>query len=61
MKIINPANEEVIAELKEDTQSSVARKFNILKKGWRDWSGVPLQERIACIASFDKLLDSSKD
>lgn len=61
MKIINPANEEVIAELKEDTRESVQKKYTKLKSGWREWHAVPLKERVACIASFDKLLEKDKD
>ncbi|HUQ65520.1 MAG TPA: aldehyde dehydrogenase family protein [Flavitalea sp.] len=61
MKIINPANEETLAELKEDSRESVTRKFNSLKKGWRKWCEVPLKDRIACIARFDELLEKDKD
>jgi acyl-CoA reductase-like NAD-dependent aldehyde dehydrogenase len=61
MKIINPATEETIAELHEDTRASVTRKFNALKKGQRSWAQVPLKERIACIARFDELLEKDKD
>ncbi len=46
MKIINPANEEVIAELKEDTGESVSKKYAKLKNGFRNWMAVPLSERI---------------
>ena len=61
MKIINPANEETIAELKEDTHESVLRKFTTLKSGWHAWSEVPVKERVACIARFDQLLEKDKD
>ena len=61
MKIINPANEETIAELHEDTRESVTRKYNALKAGQREWAQVPLKDRIACIAKFDKLLEKDKD
>ena len=61
MKIINPANEETIAELHEDTRESVTRKYNALKAGQREWVQVPVKDRIACIAKFDKLLEKDKD
>ena len=61
MKIINPANEETIAELHEDTRESVTRKYNALKAGQREWAQVPVKDRIACIAKFDKLLEKDKD
>jgi acyl-CoA reductase-like NAD-dependent aldehyde dehydrogenase len=61
MKIINPANEETIAELHEDTRESVTRKYNVLKAGQREWAQVPVKHRIACIAKFDDLLEKDKD
>ncbi len=35
MKIINPATEELIKEIQEDTKETVETKFQLLKK----WSG----------------------
>ena len=61
MKIINPATEEVLAELHEDTRESVTRKYNMLKKGAGEWARVPVQERVACIRKFDELLEKDKD
>jgi len=61
MKIINPANEETLAELKEDTRESVMKKFKSLKNGWRAWSETPVKERIAAISRFDELLEKDKD
>src|SRR5688500_13268685 len=61
MKIINPANEETLAELKEDTRESVMKKFRTVKSGQRSWAEVPVKERIACIARFDELLEKDKD
>ena len=61
MKIINPANEETLAELKEDTRESVMKKFKSLKNGWRAWSEIPVKERIAAISRFDELLEKDKD
>jgi len=61
MKIINPANEETLAELKEDTRESVMKKFKSLKNGWRAWSEIPVKERVAAISRFDELLEKDKD
>ena len=61
MKIINPATEECIAELKEDTRESVARKYKLMKAGWPEWYKVPVRDRVACIAKFDELLEKDKD
>jgi len=61
MKIINPATEEIIQEIAEDTGDSVQLKYNLLKKGQPAWAAVPVHERIACIAKFYDLLDQQKD
>jgi acyl-CoA reductase-like NAD-dependent aldehyde dehydrogenase len=61
MKIINPATEETIAELHEDTRESVTKKFNALKRGQHEWMQVPVKDRVACIAKFDELLEKDKD
>jgi acyl-CoA reductase-like NAD-dependent aldehyde dehydrogenase len=61
MKIINPATEETIAELHEDTRESVNRKFNSLKKGQVEWSRLQVKDRVACIMKFDELMEKDKD
>src|SRR5258708_12453207 len=60
MQIINPATEEIIKEIAEDTQGSVQEKFGLSKTGQPVWPKVPLEERIACIARFYDLLDTEK-
>ena len=61
MKIINPATEEVIEDVAEDTLESISEKFELLKQGQALWAVVALEERIACIARFHALLDEEKD
>ncbi|HTI09376.1 MAG TPA: aldehyde dehydrogenase family protein [Puia sp.] len=61
MTILNPATEEVIQEITEDTATSVQEKFELLKKGQAGWAKRPLEERIACIARFYDLLDTEKE
>ena len=61
MKIINPATEEVIDDVVEDTFESINEKFELLKEGQVLWAAVALEERIACIARFYELLDEEKD
>ncbi|MFT3934651.1 MAG: aldehyde dehydrogenase family protein [Chitinophagaceae bacterium] len=61
MKIINPATQEIITEVTEDTKESIATKFALLKKGQSAWAGKPLQERINTIERFYDLLDAEKD
>lgn len=56
MNVINPATEEVIADLKEDNAASLAAKYEKLKAGQPKWHAVPLKERIAVLQKFAALL-----
>src|ERR1700675_1795442 len=61
MKIINPATEEIITDIEEDTQQKINEKFQLLKAGQPEWSSVSLKDRIKRIANFYDLLDEQKD
>ena len=61
MKIINPATEEVIKELEEDTKETVDQKYQLLKAGQPQWAKFPVEKRIQCIQNFHDLLDKEKD
>lgn len=61
LKITNPATEEVIAEIREDSSESVKRKFQRLKEGQHAWWQVSLEERIRCIENFYRLVEQDKD
>ena len=61
MKIINPATEEVIKEVPEDTFASVEQKFHQLEQSQKSWASIPLQDRISIISRFNDLLDTQKD
>jgi len=61
MIVINPATEEVIGDVPEDTQASVQEKFHQVKKGQAAWGGMPLEQRIACISRFYDQLDLEKE
>jgi len=54
MKVINPANEEVIAELKEDSRDSCAQKYSLLQKAQPLWHKKSLKDRINIIAKFSE-------
>lgn len=56
MKIINPATEQVLADVKEDTSASLKKKLNLLKQGQKKWSAVPLKKRVAILQKFADLL-----
>ena len=61
MQIINPATEEVIQEIAEDSPEAILKKFQLVKEGQPAWSAVPLDQRIACIEKFYGFLDEEKD
>jgi acyl-CoA reductase-like NAD-dependent aldehyde dehydrogenase len=61
MEIINPATEEIIAEVPEDTEASVQEKYQLLKVGQPAWAALPVEERLACIARFYEALDTEKE
>ncbi len=60
MQIINPATEEIIAEVAEDTEVSVQEKFRQLRAGQPGWAALKVEERVACIAVFSEALESEK-
>lgn len=61
MQIINPATEELIQEVAEDTPETIQEKYRLLKEGQQQWATVPLAQRISAIEKFYTLLDERKD
>ena len=61
MQIINPATEEIIAEVPEDTEASVQEKYRLLRAGQPGWAARPVEERIACFAKYWELLEKEKE
>ena len=60
MQIINPATEEIISEVAEDTEMEVRDKFQLLKSGQPAWGALAVEERLACIERFYEALDAEK-
>ncbi|MCO5235435.1 MAG: aldehyde dehydrogenase family protein [Chitinophagaceae bacterium] len=60
MQIINPATEEVIREIAEDSQEIIIKKYQAALDGQPAWAAVPLHQRIACISKFYQLLEEEK-
>ncbi len=59
--IINPATEEIIQEIGEDTEATVQQKYQVVgKRGSPSEHALPVEDRIACIARFHELLDTEK-
>ena len=61
MKIINPATEELIKEVEEDSESSLQDKFKILQKGQKIWAQISLRDRIGLIQRFSGLMEERKE
>ena len=61
LPVINPATEDVIAELNEDTKQSLQNKFELLKVAQRSWQQKLLSERIEIIRKFSDLLEENKE
>lgn len=61
LTIINPATEEVIAELNVDNQESVGKKFALLQKGQKQWQKIDLGERIKILQKFAFLLQENSE
>jgi acyl-CoA reductase-like NAD-dependent aldehyde dehydrogenase len=56
MQIFNPATEEVIKEIKEDTIESCSNKFQLLQIALPSWKNISLENRIGIIAKFSNNL-----
>jgi len=61
MTIINPATEEIIQEVAEDTEASVREKYQAVKQGQPGWAALPVEERVGVIARFYEALDMEKE
>ncbi len=59
MQIINPATEEVIREIKEDTPESIRQKFQTLGLAKAEWRNVKLADRVGIIKKYADLLDQN--
>lgn len=60
MKIINPATEEIIADLSTDNNDSIEKKLARLKSGQKKWANQPVEYRLACIVKFGELILANK-
>lgn len=56
MKVVNPATEEIIADLKEDSVSSLNQKLEKLRGGQSVWMHFSLKDRVAVLQKFSALL-----
>jgi acyl-CoA reductase-like NAD-dependent aldehyde dehydrogenase len=61
LKVINPATEELLAELTEDDGHTLRQKTAAARATQRTWVRTPLAERLAAIRRFGELLQSRRD
>ncbi|MDE3247734.1 MAG: aldehyde dehydrogenase family protein [Bacteroidota bacterium] len=61
MKIINPATEELILEIAEDSPAALQEKYRQLRAAQPAWAAKPLAERLAVIERYYELLDEEKN
>ncbi|MFZ4713242.1 MAG: aldehyde dehydrogenase family protein [Bacteriovoracaceae bacterium] len=61
MKITNPANNQLIKEVAEDTSNSINEKFELAQKAQVEWAKKSLDERLKCIQTYNDLLDKNKE
>ncbi|MEP4532613.1 MAG: aldehyde dehydrogenase family protein [Cyclobacteriaceae bacterium] len=61
MNIINPAIEDVIATLKQDSVSSVEEKLTKLRQGQKQWQKLSVADRLSIIQNFGGLVKENVD
>jgi acyl-CoA reductase-like NAD-dependent aldehyde dehydrogenase len=61
MKIINPATEEIIKEINEDTAGSLQEKYSRLRAAQPGWYRVPLKDRVSVLQRFERLLEENRE
>jgi acyl-CoA reductase-like NAD-dependent aldehyde dehydrogenase len=59
MKIVNPATEEIIRDIQEDSPDSVNQKFKLLQAAQVDWQKITLAKRIEILRTFSDLLEKN--
>ena len=59
--VINPATEETITELNEDSIESLQKKMESLRMAQQDWQRLSLGERIVIIKKFSELLEKNSE
>src|SRR5579864_2937088 len=58
MQIINPATEEVISEITEDSRETLFTKFQLLKNAGFKWSELAINKRVQILQNFSALLET---
>ena len=61
MNIINPATDEVITTITEDTAATLSDKYELLKTTAKTWRQITLQERLSILEQFYERLETEKE
>jgi acyl-CoA reductase-like NAD-dependent aldehyde dehydrogenase len=61
MHLINPATEEILADVQTDDADLLQKKYRLLQMGQASWANESLQHRIAVIDKFKALLEQEKE
>ncbi|HEX6750134.1 MAG TPA: aldehyde dehydrogenase family protein [Longimicrobium sp.] len=61
LQVVNPATEEVIRELDEDTPDSIRAKAWAAREAQPAWAARPVAERVECARRFGELLAAETD
>jgi acyl-CoA reductase-like NAD-dependent aldehyde dehydrogenase len=57
LKVVDPATEAVLQELEEDTPATLGEKAASARRAQPEWARRPLEERLACVRRFGRLLE----
>jgi acyl-CoA reductase-like NAD-dependent aldehyde dehydrogenase len=61
LKVVDPATEELLAELEEDDAGTLARKTAAARAAQPAWAATPLADRLATVGRFGQLLQLRRD
>ena len=56
LKVVNPATEQVIRELEEDTRDTLRAHYTAARQAQPAWAATPVETRVACARRFGELL-----
>ena len=52
MQILNPATEELIREITEDSRDTLSKKFQLLRNAQPGWSALGIKQRVKVFSYF---------
>jgi len=59
MNVINPATEEIVAEISADDRDTLHTKLKKLREGQKLWRQKSVSDRLACIVRFGELMQEN--